>query len=81
MAPLKVGTSNQFVRVTQHSGRKKERMEEPDNFVEIEDVMASETESINPTMIEEEISTIEQVQVVQSMKNPNDGANPNPKTV
>jgi hypothetical protein len=47
--------------------------------VELEDVTTSETESISPTRIEEEISTTEQVQVGQSMENPNDGANPNPE--
>jgi hypothetical protein len=29
-------------------------MEEPENFVELEDVTTSETESISPTRIEEE---------------------------
>jgi hypothetical protein len=56
MVPPKIGTPSQFVRVTQQSGRKKERMEEPDNFVELEDMKTSETESISPTRIKEELS-------------------------
>jgi len=38
---------------------KKERMEEPDNFVEMADVKTSKTKSISPTRIEEELSTEE----------------------
>jgi hypothetical protein len=47
-----------------------------ESFVELEDVTTSETESISPTRIEEEISTAEQVQVGQSMENPNDKHKP-----
>jgi hypothetical protein len=76
MAPPKVGAPDRFVRVTRQSGRKKERMEEPESFLELEDVTTSETKYISPTRIEEEISTIEQVQVGQSMENPNKNTNP-----
>jgi hypothetical protein len=76
MAPLKVGTPSQFVRVTRQSGRKKERMEEPENFVELEDVTTSETESRSPTMIYEELSTTKQVQAGQSIEKLNGSANP-----
>jgi hypothetical protein len=38
MAPLKVGAPSQFVRVTRKLGRK-EIMEEPKSFVELEDVI------------------------------------------
>jgi hypothetical protein len=76
MAPPKVGAPSRFVRVTRQSGRKKERMEEPENFVELEDVTTSETESISPTRVEEELSTMEQVQVGPSAENPNDSVNP-----
>jgi hypothetical protein len=41
MAPLKVGTPRPFVRVTRQAGRKKERMEEPKSFVELEDITTS----------------------------------------
>jgi len=51
-------------------------MEEPENFVELEDVKKIEIESISPTIVEEELSTAEQVQVDQSTENPNDNANP-----
>jgi hypothetical protein len=53
MEPLKVGAPRQFVRLTQKLGRKKERMERPKIFVELEDVTTSETKSISPTRIEE----------------------------
>jgi hypothetical protein len=43
MAPPKIGAVSIFVVVTRQSSRKKERMEEPKNFVELEDVTTSET--------------------------------------
>jgi len=50
-------------------------MEEPKNFVELEEVTTHETESISPTRIEEELSTVEQVEG-QSIKNPNGSTDP-----
>jgi hypothetical protein len=54
MIPLKVGTPGRYVRVTQQFGRTKERIIELQNVVELEDVTTLVTDSINPTMVEEE---------------------------
>ena len=43
-------------------------MEEPENFVELEDMTTSETKLIIPTRIEEEVSTVEQVQAGRAWK-------------
>jgi hypothetical protein len=57
MTPPKFGAPGQYVRVTRQGQRCKERMRQPENVVELEDVTTSDTESINPTQVEEETST------------------------
>jgi len=59
MEPPKVGAPNKIGWVTRKYGRKKEQMEEPEKFVELEDINIFETESISPTRVEEEQSTVE----------------------
>jgi hypothetical protein len=49
MASSKVGAPRRFVRVTRQTGRKKERMEELESFLEIEDVTMSGNKYINTT--------------------------------
>jgi hypothetical protein len=66
MTPPKFGAPGQYVRVTRQGQRRKERMREPENVVELEDVTTSETESINLTWVEEETSTMTQGEVGQS---------------
>ena len=45
--------------------------------MELEDDTTPETESISPTRVEEEKSTVKEVKVDHNKENPNDGANPN----
>jgi hypothetical protein len=80
MTPPKFGTPWKYVRVTQQGQRRKERLEEPENVVELEDVTTSETESLSPTRVEEETSIVAQGEMGQSSTNPNETQNPNPET-
>jgi predicted HTH transcriptional regulator len=70
MTPPKFGTPGQYVRVTRQGQRRKERMREPENIVELEDVTTSETESIILTWVEEETSTTTQGEVGKSFWDP-----------
>jgi hypothetical protein len=71
MTPPKVGTPGKDIRVTQQVERRKERMTEPENFVELEDVTTSTKKSIIPTNIEEGNIDDCTSQMGQSSKNPN----------
>jgi hypothetical protein len=51
-------------------------MEELEHFVELGDVKKYDTELISPSIVEEELSTIENVQVGQSTKIAYGSANP-----
>jgi hypothetical protein len=68
MTPPKFGTPGKYVRVTRQGQRRKERMVEPENVIELEDVTTSETESLIPMRVEEETSTTTQGEVGQSSK-------------
>jgi hypothetical protein len=68
MTPPKFGTPGKYVRVTRQGQRRKERMAEPKNVVELEDVTTSEIESLSPTRVEEETSTKTQGEVGKSSK-------------
>jgi hypothetical protein len=59
MTPPKFNAPGQYVWVTRQGQRRKERMSQPKNMVELEDVTTSDTESINPTWVEEETSTMQ----------------------
>jgi hypothetical protein len=80
MTPPKFGAPGQYVRVTRQGQRCKERMRQPENVVELEDVTTSDTESINLTWVEEETSTMPQGEVGQSSGTRNGILNPNPET-
>jgi uncharacterized membrane protein len=68
MAPHKVGGPGRLARVTKQTRMKKERIEESKNIVEVEDVTMPKPESINPTKVEEEKSTKEQMEVDKSAR-------------
>jgi hypothetical protein len=46
MTPPKFGALGKYVRVTRQGQRRKERMVEPENIIELKDVMTSEIESL-----------------------------------
>jgi hypothetical protein len=58
MTPRKFGTLGQYIWVTRQGQWRKERMVEPHNVIELEDVTNSETESLSPTRVEEETSKV-----------------------
>jgi hypothetical protein len=80
MTPPNFGALGQYVRVTRQGERRKERMVEPENVVEIEDVTTSKTDSLNPMRVEEETSTMVQGEVGKSFGTRNGITNPNPET-
>jgi hypothetical protein len=80
MTPPKFGAPGKYVRVTRQGQRRKERMVEPENIIELEDVTTSETESLSPTRVEEETSTMTQGEVGKSSRTRNGITNPNPET-
>jgi hypothetical protein len=60
MTPPKFGALGKYVRVTLQSQRRKERLVEPENFVEMEDVTTSEIDSLSPMRLDEETSMVSQ---------------------
>jgi hypothetical protein len=54
MTPPKFGTPWKYVWVNRQGQRKKERMADFENVIELEDVTNSETESLSPMRVEEE---------------------------
>jgi hypothetical protein len=79
MTPPKFDVPGQYVWVTRQGQRCKERMPQPENVVELEDVTTSDTKSISPTWVEEETSTTQQGEIGQSSGAQNGILNPNPE--
>jgi hypothetical protein len=79
MTPPNFGSPGQFVMVTRQGQRRKERMHQPENIVELEDVTTSDPKSISLTQVEEELPTAQQGEIGQSSGAENGGSNPNPE--